>query len=269
MLIDRFSTLDELISVKSRWAELYEKDGEASVFLSWDWITACFATERSSWIVLGVRGEGHPHVAFVPLSYTNSPLNGRVLSLGPGARADFTGMLGVPGEEERFIPALAQELQRLPWDRLALNNASDPRAELLAAELGRRGLRIVSGDPTPCPHVELPATWEEYLSSRGRSTRRTLRSHLNRIQALPDYRLNFTLTHAPEGAVDNLLHFHSLRWKKSLAKSNATVARLSRALRRLGTICRGFDISRRQSNSGAGRFRRTAAADDRGLYDRS
>jgi CelD/BcsL family acetyltransferase involved in cellulose biosynthesis len=168
---------------------------------------------------LGVREGDLPHIAFVPLSYTRSLLSGRVLSLGPSPRSDFTGMLGVPGKERRFIPVLAQEIQRLPWDSLALNNCADRRVESLLGEFGPSSFRIVPGDPTGCPFVQLPATWDEYLRTRGSSTRRTLRSHLNRIHSLPGYRLHFASPSESREAIETLLRFHSLRWKRNLAKS--------------------------------------------------
>lgn len=218
MHVDRFSSLEQLSAIESRWAELYESDPEATLFLSWEWMSACLSTEKRPWIVLGVRDVDLPHLAFLPLSFTRFPLTGRRLSLGPSPRSDFTGMLGSPGMEGRFIPALAEEIQRLSWDSLVLNNCADRRVAMLIEQFGSKRFRIVPGDPTPCPYIQLPATWEDYLNSRGRSTRKMIRSHLHRIQALPGYRLHF----APPGeaeAIETLLRFHSLRWKKSLAKS--------------------------------------------------
>lgn len=220
MVVDHFSSLDELESIRPRWTALYERDSEPNVFLSWEWLRACLATEEKRWLVLGVRdGEG-PYLAFLPLSFARFPQLGPKLnvelSLGGSPRADFTGMLGVAGEESRFIPALVREIEALPWDNFTLSNCADPRLAALVDEFEPSRYRIVPGEATPCPYVQLPTTWDDYLAGRGRSTRRTIRSHLRAIESLPGYRLHFAPPDEAEDAIETLLRTHSLRWKKDL-----------------------------------------------------
>lgn len=220
MVVDHFSSLRELASVRSRWMELYDGDSEASLFLSWEWLSACLATEKQRWIVLAVRdGEG-PYVAFLPLTLGRFPPYGpvlsRALSLGGTPRADFTGMVGVAGEESRFIPALAREIEALPWDNFALSSCDDRRIAALIGEFLPNRYQTVRGEATPCPYVELPPTWEEYLEGRGRSTRRTIRSHLRKIESLPGYRLHFAPSDEADAAIETLLRVNSMRWRKDL-----------------------------------------------------
>ncbi len=220
MVVDHFSSLAELESVRSRWIELYDIDSEANLFLSWEWLHASLATEKKRWIVLGVRdGEGQ-HIAFLPLTLGRFPPLGPVLtrtvSLGGSPRADFTGMVGVAGQESRFIPALARAIEALPWDNFALNSCDDRRIAALVEEFLSSRFQIVRGEATPCPYVELPATWEEYLDGRGRSTRRTIRSHLRKIESLPGYRLHFAPSSEADQSIDTLIRVNSMRWRKDL-----------------------------------------------------
>jgi CelD/BcsL family acetyltransferase involved in cellulose biosynthesis len=222
MVVDRFSSFDQLEGIRSRWTELYENDPQANLFLSWEWLSACLTTERRSWMVLGVRDGEQPHLAFLPLSFGRFPKLGpalnRELSLGPSPRADFTGMVSTPEEAWRIIPALAREIERLPWDSFALTNCADPRVAALVGEFVPSRYRVALAEPTPCPYVRLPRTWEEYLDGRGRSTRRTIRSHLRRLESLPGYRLHFPPLEEADQAVEALLRLHSMRWKKDLRK---------------------------------------------------
>lgn len=222
MFVDRFTSLDQLEALRLRWAELYQLDPNSNLFLSWDWLCACLACEKRPWTVLGVRPREGPYLAFLPLSFGRHPLLGsafnRQLRLGPSPRADFTGMLGMPGEEERFIPVLAREIERLSWDSLTVTNCADRRVEALIAEFTPSRYRFVAADPTPCPFVDLPSTWDGYLASRGRATRATIRKHLRRIERLPDYQLHLALPSEAESAIENLLKLHSMRWKQSLRK---------------------------------------------------
>ena len=164
MIVNRFTTLDQLETLRSRWAELYRLDPQSNLFLSWDWLYACLASEKKPWVILGVRrGEG-PYLAFLPLSFARHARLGfafhRELRLGPGPRADFTGMLGLPGDEDHFIPALAREIELLPWDSLTLANCADRRVVSLVAEFDSSRYRFVAADSTPCPFLKLPATWD-------------------------------------------------------------------------------------------------------------
>ena len=219
MVVDRFTSLDELASIRTRWTELYEADVEANLFLSWEWVSACAAQERQ-WLVLGARENNSPYVAFLALRFDRFPWLGpavsRRLLLGLSPRGDFTGVLGAAGAEGRFIPAFARAIEALEWDSFVLNNCADRRVAALVSEFMPDRYRLVSGDATPCPYAELPATWEEYLSTRGSSSRRTIRSHLRKLESLPGYYLHFPASNEAEGAVETLLRVHSSRWKKDL-----------------------------------------------------
>jgi CelD/BcsL family acetyltransferase involved in cellulose biosynthesis len=222
MIVNRFTTLDQLDALRSRWAELYRLDPHSNLFLSWDWLYACLASEKRPWIILGVRRGEAPYLAFLPLSFARHPRLGspfhRELRLGPGPRADFTGLLGLPGEEAHFIPALAREIELLPWDSLTLANCADGRVVSLVAEFSSSRYRFVAADSTPTPFVKLPSTWDSYLATRGPATRATLRKHLRRIERLPGYRLHFAQPSEAESAIEDLLRLHSARWKQSFQK---------------------------------------------------
>lgn len=219
MVVERFSSLDRLELIRSRWNELYKSDSAASLFLSWEWVCACLTTEHSPWVILGVR-DGGSHLAFLPLRFGRFPRRGptliRELSLGLSPRVDFTGMLGVEGEEARFLPALAREIKSLTWDNFILNNCADRRIAGLVNDFISSSYRIASEEPTPCPYVQLPASWDEYLDSRGRSTRRTIRARLRKLKSLSGYQLYLVPPNEAESAIDALLRLHSSRWKEDL-----------------------------------------------------
>jgi CelD/BcsL family acetyltransferase involved in cellulose biosynthesis len=220
LVVDCFSALEQLEAIRARWTELYEIDMHANFFLSWEWLHASLATERTPWVILGVRdGEG-PYLAFLPLSYRRFPARGPVLShelsLAGTPRADLTGMLGVAGEERHFIPALAREIKNLPWDTFTLSDYADTRLATLVHELDANGCHTALGEKTPCPFIELPPTWDEYVDSRSHATRRTIRAKLRKIESLPGYRLHFAPPGEAGDAIQTLLRMNSVRWRKDL-----------------------------------------------------
>lgn len=222
IIVDRITEFEQLDAIEMRWRALYAGDRYANLFLSWEWMRACLATQRKKWLVLGARERSSEYTALLPLCVERFPSNGfalnRELSLAGNPRADFTGMLGVAGEEARFVPALAREIERLRWDNFTLADYSDPRVGELIAQLQKEGYRVAAGEPTPSPYIELPESWEAYVDSRSHSTRRTIRAKLRKIESLPGYRFGFATADEGDRAIDALLRINSRRWNMSLRK---------------------------------------------------
>lgn len=229
-IVDRITTLEQLDALRGRWNELHAQDPHANLFLSFDWMHACLATLARRWIVLAVRETGGPYLALLPLRIERFPSIGpalnRELALAGNPRADYTGMLGVAGEESRFLPALARDITALRWDNFTLTDYSDNRIAALVALFRKDGCRVTTPEPTQSPYIELPATWDEYVSSRSCGTRRTIRNKLRRIESLPGYRYEIAAPHEATPAIEALLRINSCRWKKSLAKRRATFGEL-------------------------------------------
>jgi CelD/BcsL family acetyltransferase involved in cellulose biosynthesis len=230
MIVDSFSRFEQLDAVRARWDELYAADPHANFFLSWEWLRACYATEENAWTVLGVRDGDGQYVAFLPLSCGRFPRIGpplnRELCLAGSPRADYTGMLALPGSEPHVVPALARHLASLAWDNFSLQDYRDPRLEAIVAQFAPAHYRVVSEGTTPSPYIELPATWDEYLATLSHSTRRTIRSKLRKVEALPGFRLEVAAAQDAAPAIEALLRVNSLRWNKSLRKRRKVFAEL-------------------------------------------
>ncbi|HEV3091503.1 MAG TPA: GNAT family N-acetyltransferase [Candidatus Cybelea sp.] len=220
--VDAFTRFEELDALEPRWRELFEADSHAHFFLCWEWIRACLQTERLPWLVLGVREVGGPYVAFLALGYGQFPSRGpavnRELYLAGIPRSDYTGMLVVPGVEARAVAALASYIDALPWDNFTLNDCADERVAMLVERLGSEKYFVTTGEPTPCPFAALPATWDEYLAARSVATRRTLRTKMRKVEALPGYRFRWAPPEEAREMVELLLQMNSARWNKGLQK---------------------------------------------------
>jgi CelD/BcsL family acetyltransferase involved in cellulose biosynthesis len=222
MIVDRFTNFDQLDSIQKRWGELYQLDPNANFFLSWDWLRASYATEGKPWTVLAVREGDGPYLAFLPLTCSRFPRFGpplnRELCLAGSPRADYTGMLAVPDAPWDVIKTLAHAVEGLAWDNFTLNDYADPRIRAMISEFACDRYRVVPGETTTCPFVQLPATWEEYIGSRSYATRRTLRAKMRKIEGLPGFRLHVAQGRDADAEIETLLRVNSVRWNKNLRK---------------------------------------------------
>jgi CelD/BcsL family acetyltransferase involved in cellulose biosynthesis len=232
MVVDRLTSVPQLESLKSRWIELHQQDEYAHFFTSWEWLHACLMTERNQWMVLGVRDGDGPYVAFLPLGdgrfpAVGPPLN-RELYLAGIPRADYTGMLLAKGYESRVLPALARYIESLKWDNFTLNDWPDDRIAAMIAEFPEMKYRTTTTEPSPCPFVTLPATWDEYMKSRGRHMRHTLKAKMRKLETLEGFRWEIASANDADAAIDRLLFLNASRWKKSHSKREKMFGELFR-----------------------------------------
>ncbi|HEY1427962.1 MAG TPA: GNAT family N-acetyltransferase, partial [Candidatus Tumulicola sp.] len=206
------------------------QDERAHFFTSWEWLHACLMTDRNPWMILAVRDGDGPYLGFLPLGDGRFPTFGpplnRELYLAGIPRADFTGILVATGEEERVLPALARFIETLPWDNFTLNDWPDERIAALIAEFPEIHYRAKTAEPSPCPLIALPDTWEEYMKTRTRHMRQTLKSKMRRTETQPGYSFEVAPPERAAAAIDQLLLLNSLRWKKSLNKRVRTFREL-------------------------------------------
>jgi CelD/BcsL family acetyltransferase involved in cellulose biosynthesis len=241
--VDRLTSLPQLESLKSRWIELHGEDQGAHFFTSWEWLHACLTTESNPWMILAVREGDGPYIGLLPLGDGRFPTFGpplnRELYLAGIPRADFTGVLIANGEEYRVIPVLARYIETLPWDNFTLNDWPDDRIAALIAEFPEMKYRAKKAEPSPCPFIELPATWDAYMDSRTKHFRRTLRSKMRKCEAQPGFHFAVASPEDAEAAIDRLLELNAARWNKSRSKRNRTFRELFRRLHASGSFIVG------------------------------
>jgi CelD/BcsL family acetyltransferase involved in cellulose biosynthesis len=94
---------------------------------------------------------------------------------------DYWDVIAAPADRERVSAAVGIELARLRrrWD-LSVISCLPPESRTLAS-FETTGLRVFRRDPVASPAIELPATFEGYLSSLPTSRRRDVRHHLRRL----------------------------------------------------------------------------------------
>ncbi|MES0880792.1 GNAT family N-acetyltransferase [Roseibium sp. SCP14] len=230
MHVSLVETTDQLRAFESAWCEVYRLDPESQFFLSWWWLTDFLSKTDDGWVVLVATPEGAAApVAFFPLRLklkkrrkSGQFING--FNMAGNYAADYTGFLCLPDYEDQAIPAFAEHLMTMPWAFLKLEylRASGRRKELFLEAFSKKTFRIQSVERLNeidnvnnliCPYVDLPGTFEAYLSERlSANSRQKLRRLLRKVDADEGYRITHADADTIGRDIEILLDFWQAQW---------------------------------------------------------
>jgi len=230
MIVDRIDHLSEFDALQDAYEGVYRRDPHRTLFVSWSWLRAYFATVATHWCVLAVR-DGDTYVAFCALVARGIGIGSlrlyAELALGANPTADYAGLIAEE-EAEPALDALARALDAMPWDTFHLNNVSDPRIAGLVDRLRPRN--DVAVEPrNPCRFVALPRDWSSFLDRhRERHGRQELRYILRRLGNWRHARLVDADDSTIDRDIETLLQLNHARWRTNLSKARFTYGRLFR-----------------------------------------
>jgi len=220
--VTRTSLADALDLGPAVWDELVARGRSPSPFMSWAWHRAwADAAPRgdleASAVVL-VRGPDGSLQALLPVRvgrvrFRRAWVQALTWAIGDTGCPDELDLPGVP---EADWGALAAALADLPWQVMILSNLATgaPNVEHLTAALVRGGHAARQRPLWPCPQLDLPTSWDDYLASLSPNRRQILRRKERSLRrehavAVTDYdgdRLDEGWGH--------LLALHEQRWEE-------------------------------------------------------
>jgi CelD/BcsL family acetyltransferase involved in cellulose biosynthesis len=163
------------------WAELFASDDRATPFQSPRWGRALWRwwpDQGQSWVV-AVRDAGQLiGLAPLVLHRTGALRILRVLGEEPG---DYWDVLALPARRGAVQRAVATELHRRrdQWDLAVI--AGLPERTTTTRALAGSGLSMRGRPAVPCPGIDLPGSFEEYLASLPTKRRTDLRRRLRNL----------------------------------------------------------------------------------------
>jgi CelD/BcsL family acetyltransferase involved in cellulose biosynthesis len=253
MHIDIISKQEELVQLRERWDELYQRDSEAQFFLSWIFLSTYLRRFEGSWFVLAARNgpTGSPYVALLPLRLRTRMNKGsgqfyNEFNMGGSYAADYTGIICDPECAEAAIAALAKHLKKMHWTRLHLENLrmSDDRLRCLLRHLQDERLsfrqlsrvnKIDNTNNCKCPSVQLSDTWDDYLAQNiSPGTRQKIRRFLRRADSGEEFRITLADKSSIERDLDTLLELWRKKWAERKGPLTAGLVRSNRTLYKHG-----------------------------------
>jgi CelD/BcsL family acetyltransferase involved in cellulose biosynthesis len=218
------------------WDQLLTRSGSGSPFLSWAWHRACadaVSTEEvdSCQAVVLRRTTGDLEAVF-PFRvqrdrFWGVPVAALGWAFGDLGCPDHLELLASP---EADLDALAGALENLPWAVIRLSGVAEAavHVERFCAACERRGWTVRRRLLGRCPYVELPASWEEYLSGLSSHRRGAIRHKERKLRREHDV----VLTDYGQGRLEEGLHYfqrlHAVRWRGGGAFRDPAMERLHR-----------------------------------------
>ena len=205
MIVERVDNLEDFQRLRFAWDDVYDRDPEAHFFLSWRWLAGVLESYPGEWLILVARGGDGGCLGILPLqlktvwSQSRQRVRNELHFAGRLFWADYGGVLCLPDHEGDVLPALAFHLLGMNWSQLVLKGfrISDRRFQRFMETFGDNRVEVETmtsvinqgeTDNLVCPYVDLPDTFEAYLSERlSSNTRQKTRRLLRTLEASDQY----------------------------------------------------------------------------------
>lgn len=231
MFLEFVSEQASFNSLRADWDRIYAADPHRTPAISWPFVDGWIRGRRHPWILLAAAKGDSPkrYVGFLLLGLEPE----KRLALGGAPFADHTSMLCVPGEEQETISLFAQAISsKLQWQRFDVLEAFDPRLDELADQLVSRGCWAFPLPDTPCPLINLPDTWDQYIAENvGRRTRNDIRTAIRSIRESSTFTIRATDHGNYEEQMGAFLALHRSKWPVSRDAADSMDTLLDRCFR--------------------------------------
>lgn len=213
------STRQAFLSLEEEYRDLYGRAGNATPFLSWEWISTwweVFAGKNLTLAVFTFRQDSRL-VGCAPLvirHMASLPFLRRLEPMGIG-RSDYMDFLVDNTAGEAVAASFIRFIRgRRFWDVLDLHQLPETSPVSAYLKAHQKELRCKVRRHDLCPQAVLPATWEEYLGSISKKHR----GNIAYYRKITERDFNCSLTSVSQSdlarSMDDLIRLHQLRWKK-------------------------------------------------------
>lgn len=182
-------------ALKPEWNSLLHRSHSDTLFLTWEWQSTWWQhLGEGELLLLGFRSSEEGRlVGIAPLFRTRSENGCRILNI-VGCRdvSDYLDLIVERGQEEAVYTALLDYLadEATAWDVIDLCNI--PHGSPICGQLRHlaegRGYQTQIEVEDVCPLIELPATWDEYLTMLDKKQRHEVRRKLRKAELEADTR---------------------------------------------------------------------------------
>lgn len=216
----RVPLADALALGPELWDQLLARSGAGSPFLTWAWhragADAMPPKEVGSCQAVVLRGASGGVETVFPFRVQRDRCWGMpVTELGwPFGDLGCPDHLDILATPEADLDALAGTLERLPWVAIRLGNVAEAASNVarFCAACERRGWRVRGRSLGRYLYLELPASWEAYLSSLSSHGRHAVRRKERKLSREHTVTLTDYGQERLQEGLHHLQRLHAARW---------------------------------------------------------
>ena len=176
-----FDVSETLSGLESEWNTLLVQSRSNGLFLSWEWQSTWWDSCREGQLNMILVRDAGELVGVAPLFVSDDSWH----LAGGEEVADFLDWFAKPGYEPEVAIACCDAIRDLGGRKVVLRNL---RTEsLINREIGGKqnfaGWDVQREVEDVSPRLELPSSWEEYVSSLSKKDRHELRRKLRRLES--------------------------------------------------------------------------------------
>jgi CelD/BcsL family acetyltransferase involved in cellulose biosynthesis len=218
------------------WDQLLRRSGVTNPFLTWAWHRACALAVspeggdgREAIMLHGATGDLEAVFPFRVNGdrVANIPVHGVGWAFGDLGCPDHLDLLASPDAD---LETLVRALADIPWQVIRLANVAEGagNVERFRAACERRGWMTRRRLLGRCPYLELPGSWDAYLSGLSAHGRHAIRRKERKLREQHRVVLTDYLPERLEEGWQHLQRLHTLRWAGGGAFRDPTWERLHR-----------------------------------------
>lgn len=223
----RIEILTDVATILKRmpaWRTLHKAAGEGP-FSSAEWISAWFEAwpNHTAQPAFGLAWQDDVLVAGWPLGCSlrkTSKYSPKVQTLHPlcDDKAGFHELLILPGHEDIAPQMIAAYQKALKWSAMDLTPLKqNATSEAVFRAANRDGYVARKRAEIRTVHAEMPTGWDEYLATRSRDFRKSIRSCGNKLAKLDhDHSITFNLEGPGVARVEEAIELSGRCWKARL-----------------------------------------------------
>ena len=220
LYVERVTTFDEFCALEEHWNQLATYS-VTTIFLTFTWLVEwwkVFGEDYKLWILVACRDSDI--LGILPLMIqVRSGIFRHLLFMGEDdTTPNHLDVIARPEDQQAVLAAFARHitLASAEWDVLDLNKFPGDGSSAAELQTFLQSMNLSSSLEiyTTCPYVVLPDSFDLYLGSRSKSTRRDFRRDKRILKRdFPDSR--FGTVQDPEDldrVLDAMIGFHQARW---------------------------------------------------------
>jgi len=186
--VETYTDVQRFLALERDWNDLLKRSRQDTIFLTWQWQKTWwdFLGQEAQLCIVTVR-DGDELIGLAPLYTLPSNEGPKTLCLIGGVEvSDYLDIVVASGREEMVYEALWELLTQEhdhPWEIIDLHNlpaASPTRTTLPTLAMRTKGVQVTMETEDVCPIINLPSSWEEYLSLLNKKQRHEVRRKIRK-----------------------------------------------------------------------------------------